>query len=167
MSVLPDVLPGGLDLVICGSAAGAASARRGAYYAGPGNRFWGTLFETGLTPRLLTPEDFRQLPDFGIGLTDVEKVQSGADADIDFQRASATGLRRRVVAAAPRVLCFNGKKAAQVALRKRRVEVGLQVDTLGATKIYVAPSTSGLATRWWDVGAWHELAELVRGRAGG
>jgi len=161
--VLPDVLPEGLDLVICGTAAGAASARREAYYAGPGNRFWSTLFQTGLTDRLLRPREFAQLPEFGIGLTDVEKAQSGADADIDFRHASAMALRRRVVEAGPRVLCFNGKKAAQVALEESRVGVGLQEETFGTTLLFVAPSTSGLATRWWDVKVWHELAELIRG----
>ena len=163
MSVLPDVLPEGLEVVICGTAAGAASARREAYYAGPGNRFWGTLFETGLTDRLLRPSEFARLPEFGIGLTDVEKAQSGADSDIDFRHESALALRRRVLAARPRILCFNGKKAAQVAMEKRRVAVGLQKERFGHTLLFVAPSTSGLATRWWDVNVWHEVADLVRG----
>jgi len=60
--VLPDMLRPGLRLVICGSAAGAVSATHGAYYAGPGNRFWRTLFEVGLTPRRLEPHEFRDLP---------------------------------------------------------------------------------------------------------
>jgi double-stranded uracil-DNA glycosylase len=34
--VLPDVLGPGLRVVFCGTAAGAVSAVRGAYYAGPG-----------------------------------------------------------------------------------------------------------------------------------
>jgi len=38
--VLPDVLTPGLQVVFCGTAAGTASAKRGAYYAGPGNQFW-------------------------------------------------------------------------------------------------------------------------------
>ena len=57
--VLPDVLGPGLRIVFCGSAAGAVSARVGAYYAGPGNRFWPTLHRVGLTPRLLAPAEFR------------------------------------------------------------------------------------------------------------
>ena len=69
MNALPDVLRPGLRLVICGSAAGAVSAARGAYYAGPGNKFWPILAEVGLTPRLLRPDEFATLPAFGIGLT--------------------------------------------------------------------------------------------------
>lgn len=37
--VLPDLLRPGLRVVFCGTAAGAASALSGAYYAGRGNRF--------------------------------------------------------------------------------------------------------------------------------
>src|SRR3546814_6083057 len=54
--VLPDVLAPGLRLVFCGSAAGRKSAELGAYYAGPGNKFWPTLYEIGLTPRHFRPQ---------------------------------------------------------------------------------------------------------------
>jgi TDG/mug DNA glycosylase family protein len=45
--VLPDLLQLGLKVVFCGTAVGDQSARRGAYYAGPGNQFWNILAETG------------------------------------------------------------------------------------------------------------------------
>ena len=53
MTVLPDLLAAGLDLVIVGTAAGLTSAERRCYYAGTGNRLWHTLHEIGLTPILL------------------------------------------------------------------------------------------------------------------
>jgi hypothetical protein len=40
------------------------------------------LHETGLTPRLFAPDDYRDLLTLGIGLTDVNKSQSGADSDL-------------------------------------------------------------------------------------
>ena len=80
--VLPDLLVPGLRLVICGSAAGAVSAARGAYYAGPGNKFWRVLAEIGLTPHLMEPHEFRALVNFGIGLTDLVKTASGSDASL-------------------------------------------------------------------------------------
>ena len=42
---LPDILQPNLKVVFCGTAAGDASAKKRAYYAGPGNRFWKTLHE--------------------------------------------------------------------------------------------------------------------------
>ena len=68
---LEDLLSPGLDLVVCGTAASPVSAERGQYYAGPGNRFWSVLEETGLTPRRLQPSEYRSLLELGIGLTDV------------------------------------------------------------------------------------------------
>ena len=62
MTILPDVLGPGLRVVFCGSAASTVAAARGAPYAGPGNRFWPTLFEIGLTPRRFAPEEFRESP---------------------------------------------------------------------------------------------------------
>ena len=90
--VLPDVLGPGLRVVFCGSAAGAASARVGAYYAGPGNRFWPTLYRVGLTPHLLAPAEFRTLLRYRIGLTDICKTESGADAGLSGKADDAAAL---------------------------------------------------------------------------
>jgi TDG/mug DNA glycosylase family protein len=79
MSVLPDVLAPNLAIVFCGTAVGTASALRRAYYAGPGNAFWRTLFEVGLTPRVLEPDEHAFILEFGLGLTDLAKNISGAD----------------------------------------------------------------------------------------
>ena len=89
--VLPDVLTSGLRVVFCGTQAGAASARRGAYYAGPGNKFWKTLFETGLIPEPLGPSDFRELPRYGIGFTDVAKGTSGPDTALMRHHVDSAG----------------------------------------------------------------------------
>lgn len=158
---LPDVLRPGLDLVVCGTAASAESARRRQYYAGPGNRFWSILHETGLTPRLLEPSDFPELPSFGIGLTDVVKHQAGVDADIEFRDAGAD-LAARIEPHAPAILCFNGKRAAREALRAMSIRYGLQPTRFGSTRLFVAPSTSAAARRFWDPSRWDELARLVR-----
>ena len=160
---LPDILRPGLDLVICGAAAGRRSAEVGAYYAGPGNKFWRILHETGLTPRLLALEEFRSLPDFGIGLTDLAKTASGSDAEIPPGAWDADGLRRKIEAARPRILAFNGKNAAQRFLGRSRVGYGLQNERIGGTALFVLPSTSGAASGYWNPEPWHALARRVSG----
>ena len=160
---LPDILRPGLDLAVCGAAAGRRSAEVGAYYAGRGNKFWRILHETGLTPRLLPAEEFRSLPDFGIGLTDLAKSASGPDAEIPRSAWDADGLRRKIEAARPRILAFNGKNAAQKFLGASRVGYGRQPDRIGSTTLFVLPSTSGAASGYWDPEPWRELARLVRG----
>ena len=162
--VLPDVLEPGLRVVFCGTAAGTASARARAYYAGPGNAFWPTLHATGLTPELLEPEEFRRLPEFGIGLTDICKVLHGSDAEVGTVEFDVDDLRQRIGAAEPAHLAFNGKNAAAGAL-ERPVAFGLQEEQFGGAQVWVLPSTSGAARRFWKIGPWEELAAALREEA--
>lgn len=155
--VLPDILRPGLRVVFCGTAAGAASARAGAYYAGSGNAFWKTLHSIGLTPVQLAPAEFRRLVEFGIGLTDICKVLHGSDEEVGTVEFDVDGLRARVAGVEPDVLAFNGKNAARGAL-ERGVDYGLQPERIGGAAVWVLPSTSGAARRYWDVGTWRELA---------
>lgn len=152
--VLPDLLRPGLRLVICGSAAGAVSAARGAYYAGPGNKFWDILHRIGLTPRRLEPREYPALLEFGIGLTDLCKTASGADATLPPDGYDVPGLSARLQAAAPRLLAFNGKAAAARWLGVKAPAFGFHP---GTTPVAVLPSTSGLACRSWDPAPWHAL----------
>lgn len=162
VDVLPDVLAPGLRIVFCGSAAGTASARRGAYYAGPGNRFWRTLQEVGLTDRILQPEAFRDLLRHGLGLTDVAKAAFGADAEIRQRDFLPQAVREKIQRFAPAWLATNGKRAAKELLG-RRVGYGVQPERIGRTRVFVLPSTSGAARRYFDLALWQMLANLARG----
>ena len=159
---LPDVLADGLDLLICGSAASRRSAETGNYYAGPGNKFWSTLHEVELTPTLLEPKDFKMLPQFGIGLTDLAKFHSGSDAGLRAGDDDAASLLAKVAKACPGVLAFNGKRAAKSFRKSDNVAYGIQEHAIGGAIVFVLPSTSGKASRYWDIRYWHELAEFVR-----
>jgi len=162
--ILPDVLARGLRVVFCGSAAGRKSAELGAYYAGPGNRFWRTLHEIGLTPRRLEPSEFRRVLEYGLGLTDMAKFEFGGDRELSKGADDPETLRAKIVRYEPRVLAFTAKRPAH-ALLERNVDYGLQQDArIGATEIFVLPSPSGVARAYWDEGPWRELAALVRAR---
>lgn len=157
---LPDVLPPGLKVVFCGTAAGTRSAKVGAYYAGRGNKFWRTLQQIGLTPRLLDPHEFTILPHYGVGLTDIAKTYSGPDKGLRAAHFDADGLRHRVERAAPRALAFNGKKAGR-AFYGTAVAYGRQAEQIGETMVFVLPSTSGAASGFWDVSYWQRLADFL------
>ncbi|HET9196782.1 MAG TPA: mismatch-specific DNA-glycosylase [Solirubrobacterales bacterium] len=159
--VLPDVLEPGLEVVFCGNAAGKVSARRGAPFAGPGNYFWPVLHEVGLTPVLLAPEEFRRLPEFGLGLTDACKTRFGSDAEVGTTDHDPRRVRRSVRACAPAHLAFVGKQAARIVLG-RPVDYGRQPEACEGAQAWVLPSTSGLARRFWSVEPWQELAAAVR-----
>ena len=159
--MLKDVLAPNLKIVFCGTAAGAVSAARNEYYAGPGNKFWAVIHEVGLTHRRMLPSEYKDLLKYRIGLTDVVKGQAGSDADIDFRRSELAALTQKIEKLSPGVIAFNGKKAAQVFLGKRQVKYGHQHEQVGTTRLFVAPSTSGAANGFWNVDLWKELAELV------
>jgi double-stranded uracil-DNA glycosylase len=159
-SILPDVLRPGLRLVFCGTAAGKRSAAEGAYYAHPGNLFWRALFQSGLTPRLLTPQEFPLLPDWGIGLTDLAKRHAGNDDELPRDAFDVPSLLSKVERHAPTVLAFTSKNAARTVLGNG-VHYGLQKNALGRTKLYVLPSPSGQARGHWSLEPWTALAALV------
>ncbi len=160
---LPDVLEPNLNIVFCGTAAGDASARKRAYYAGPGNRFWKILSDVGLTPgATLEPRGFRSALKFGFGFTDLAKHTSGQDASLKKTDFDVESLREKIECYLPRVLAFNGKKAASVFLGVKSPKYGLQEETVGGTAIFVLPSTSAAAKKFWDIRYWRELASFVR-----
>ncbi|MEX0809446.1 MAG: mismatch-specific DNA-glycosylase [Dongiaceae bacterium] len=162
MPILPDILQPDLSIVFCGMAPSRVSAARGAYYAHPGNRFWPTLHEIGLTPRLLAPEEFRLLPQWGIGLTDVNKTEIGRDIELTKAAHDPDGVRRRVLKYKPRFLATTSKTAGQLVIGGA-CNYGLQTETIGDTQIFVLPSTSGAARGFWDIAPWRDLAKAVRG----
>jgi TDG/mug DNA glycosylase family protein len=159
--ILPDVLEPGLRALLCGSAAGAVSARVGAPYAGPGNRFWAILHEVGLTDRRLEPHEFRELARYGLGLTDLCKTASGPDAGLPRDADDVPGLLAKIERFEPAVVAFVGRRAARVVLG-RAVEPGPQPERLHASAVWVLPSTSGLASGHWDAAPWRAFAAALR-----
>lgn len=164
--ILPDLLAPDLKLVFCGSALGAESARQKAYYAKPGNKFWPTLHAVGLTPRLFAPADYPALLDLRIGLTDINKTQSGNDDALDDTHDDVAGLAGKIERYRPAILAFTAKRPAQVFLKesfglKGPPAYGLQPQRIGRTHLFVLPSTSGSGVRYWDIAPWRALKKMV------
>jgi TDG/mug DNA glycosylase family protein len=161
--ILPDRLAPDLKLWFVGTAAGPKSAAVGAYYAHRGNRFWRALHQTGITPRLYAPEEFPQLLDLGVGLTDFCKTHWGVDASIAREAFDVAGFQRKVERMRPRALAFTSKTAAGLWLGQStgRIAIGRQEATDGPT-VFVLPSPSGLATSYWSIAPWREAADFLR-----
>ena len=159
--VLPDLLHHNLDLVICGTAVGHRSAATGWYYAGSGNQFWTILNETGLTSYKMSPREYEKLGEFGIGLTDLAKKTSGVDKDIKSKNYDIEGFKKKLLECQPYIIGFNGKKAAKLCLDKDCVSYGRQDVRLGESILFVLPSTSSKAWRYWDPKYWQQVAKLI------
>jgi double-stranded uracil-DNA glycosylase len=163
--VLPDVLLPDLRIVFCGTAAGTVSAARGAYYAHPQNKFWRVLHTVGLTPRLLRPEEYRELPQWGLGLTDIAKHVSGMDRGLPagaLGSEACAALTAKIRAAEPRLLAFTSLTAGRRYLG-RTAGPGDSGERIGRTRVWLLPSPSPTAGWNWDEKWWRELAEDARG----
>jgi TDG/mug DNA glycosylase family protein len=142
---LPDYLAPGLDIVFVGINPGERSARIGHYYGNPQNPFWRLLHEAGLTPRELKPQEDRLLPTFGIGITDIVKRASRGVGDLagpEFRRGRPA-LEAKLLAAGPRIVCFNSVTAFARFFGPHAVRrFGRQAMTIGPSRVFVMPSTS-------------------------
>lgn len=159
MYLVPDVLQPNLKLVFCGTAPSAISAREKAYYANPGNQFWKTLYRIGLTPQLFHPQEYPRLLSLSIGLTDLCKTVSGNDDELPDEALDTQALKEKLKRYKPNLVAFTSKNGATIFFG-RKVEYGLQPDTLGPTRFYVCCSTSGRARRFWREDVWQGLAAL-------
>ncbi len=161
--VLQDLLKPNLNVVFCGTAAGQVSAKRQAYYAVPGNQFYPTLYKARFTNRLLKPYEYHLLLNYNIGLTDLVKFSSGNDDALNKHDYDVKSFLKKIFTYQPKVVCFNGKKAAAefMGAKTNRINYGLMAGTIGETKLYCAPSTSGSARRFWDETYWERLKDLL------
>lgn len=156
--IVPDLLQEGLSLVLCGTAPSLASKEARAYYAHPGNIFWKTLFDVGLTPRQFAPQDYAQLARHGIGLTDLNKTEWGSDAQLTHSGFAIEAFVEKMMRYRPALIAFDSKFAACKYFGRRWVEYGPQAETLSGIPIFVVPSTSGRARRYFHVEPWLQLA---------
>jgi len=158
--VLPDLLAPSLRLVFCGTAAGRASAEARAYYAHPGNRFWKTVHAVGITPRRFLPVEFPELLGLGVGLTDLAKFDVGNDDELPRDAFDRESLRKKVLRYQPKILAFTSKNAARAFL-EGPLAYGMQKETVGVTRLFILPSPSGQAVRFFDLSIWEELARIA------
>ena len=164
--ILPDLLQPGLDIVFCGSAASAVSAQKKAYYAGPGNKFWTILFQVRLTPYQFSPEEFEDLLNYKIGLTDMAKFFAGNDTGLRADSDDPDALYQKIKTFQPKILAFVGKRSAKVFFKKKfgftDIGYGIQNQSIDLTKLFILPSPSGLARRYWDFTPWKLLSDSVQ-----
>ncbi len=136
---------------------------RGAYYAHPQNRFWSALHAIGLTPRLLMPEEYPELPQWGLGLTDIAKHVSGMDRELPpgaLGREACAALEAKIKAAAPAWLAFTSLAAGRRYLG-RAAGFGEQRERIGRTRLWLLPSPSPTAGWNWATNKhwWRALAD--------
>jgi len=163
MEKLPDQLQENLRLLFVGTAASTRSADVGHYYAHPGNRFWRTIHQVGLTPRLYEPREFPALLELGIGFTDLCKSGAGMDRKALAFPVDIPAFGEKIRRYRPKSIAFTSKKAASLFYGRptKAVTLGRQSPLEGFPEIFVLASPSGAASGSWSVQPWQELADWI------
>ena len=159
---LPDVIAPNLRVLFCGINPGLYTAAVQQHFGRPGNRFWPVLHRAGFTPRLFHPSEQRALLPLGCGITNLVARATAAAAELtgDELADGARILERKVRRYAPRVLAIVGIGAYRTAFARPRTKLGLQDESIGATRIWVLPNPSGLNANYQPaqlVELFHEL----------
>ena len=161
-AVIDDIGMDTCRLLVVGINPGLWTAKVGAPFARPGNRFWPALHEAGITPRLvdardgLSDADLAMLAEAGLGFTNVvarATARAGELAD-DEIRAGGRVLaekvaRQRDLRGGPEVVMVAGIGAVRTAFGAKtpsggKVGVVKQEKAIGGAETWVVPNPSGL-----------------------
>lgn len=161
-AVIDDIGMDTCRLLVVGINPGLWTAKVGAPFARPGNRFWPALHQAGMTPRLvdardgLSDADLAMLAEAGLGFTNVvarATARAGELAD-DEIRAGGRVLaekvaRQRDLRGGPEIVMVAGIGAFRTAFGAKtpsggKVGVGKQEIAIGGAETWVVPNPSGL-----------------------
>lgn len=154
---VPDVIGPDLKVLFCGINPGLYSAATGHHFARPGNRFWPSLHRAGITPRILSPAEERELLSLGYGITNIVRRASAAASELSAEELRTGGHRlvAKVKKYRPRYLAVLGISAYRQAFERPKAELGPQPERIGPTALWVLPNPSGL-------NAHYQLADLAQ-----
>ena len=140
-----------MNVLFVGINPGIRSAAIGHHFAGYSNRFWKLLFDAGLVPEPIGPEDDRRLPEWGFGLTNlIPRCTPGIDTltpqeYVDGERV----LRRKVRRWKPEIVAFVGVTLYRAVFEQKgtrrctRFRCGLQPERFEGARVFVLPNPSG------------------------
>ena len=161
-AVIDDIGMDTCRLLVVGINPGLWTAKVGAPFARPGNRFWPALHEAGITPRLvdardgLSDADLGMLAEAGLGFTNVvarATARAGELADDEIRAGSRVlaekVARQRDLRGGPEIVMVAGIGAFRTAFGAKtpsggKVGVGKQEKAIGGAETWVVPNPSGL-----------------------
>lgn len=169
-----EMMKPGLKLLFVGFNPSPKSAETGHNYAGPNNRFYRILHESGLVDTLLQPSESRILfRDYNFGFTNLvaRPTPRASDLSTDEYREGAKRLLTTLQVYQPQFACFVGSGVYQHFARLAAVEktrnwgfIRHHLEDV-TTNFFVAPATSGLVRMKLaeQVTIYRQLANAVNG----
>lgn len=149
---LTDRIRPGVRVLFVGINPGVRSAQTGHHFAGPSNRFWKLLYESGLVPEPITWADDGRLPEFGYGMTNlVARPSPGIDVLRPAEYVEGWRvLEQKLLRFRPEVVALVGVTLYRAILPligsgrpPRRIPLGPQPTIVHGARIHVLPNPSG------------------------
>ena len=146
--LLKDRIRPPVRVLLVGINPGIRSSQVGHHFAGPSNRFWKLLYESGLVPEPIGFADDVRLHEWGFGITNlIPRPTPGIDTlRPEEYLAGAKMLRRKIRRLKPEVVAFIGVTLFRSVFDRRAgqpVSLGLQVARLEGSRVFVLPNPSG------------------------
>ncbi|RGP70301.1 tdg mug dna glycosylase [Fusarium longipes] len=190
LSGLPDAITDNLLVLFIGLNPGIQTARTGHAYAHPSNLFWKLLYSSGLTSRLCSPTEDRQLPEmYSMGFTNIVARPSRNGSELSKQEMDegVEILHEKCRKYRPESVCVVGKsiwesiwrvrhgkpvgKAFKYGWQDESENMGVIDGEWEGSKVFVSSSTSGLAATlspaekeriWAEIGTWAKKRRAER-----
>jgi TDG/mug DNA glycosylase family protein len=146
---LRDRIGPNLRILFVGINPGIRSAAVGHHFAGPSNRFWKLLSESGLAPEPVTWSDDDRLPEWGLGITNL--VARATPGIGDLHASELLAGRRALVAKVrrhrPVIVALVGVTIYRAlfpeARRGEAISLGEAPAALAGARVFVLPNPSG------------------------
>jgi TDG/mug DNA glycosylase family protein len=145
---LRDRIRAPVRVLLVGINPGVRSSQVGHHFAGPSNRFWKLLHESGLVSEPIGFADDSRLSEWGFGITNlIPRPTPGIDTLRPAEYvAGAKALRRKVRRVKPEMVAFVGVTLFRSVFGRRPgqpVALGLQEERLEGARVFVLPNPSG------------------------
>ncbi|KAJ1947420.1 uracil DNA N-glycosylase Thp1, partial [Linderina macrospora] len=128
---IPETIRPGLDILFVGINPGYTSGHKQLHFGNPQNYFWKGLFESGLIPEPIQPEQGHLLHEkWGMSIVNLVQRTTRSTSDLSTRemREAVPELCRKITANPPRIVCFVGKGIYQVFANSKNFELGLQPE---------------------------------------
>jgi len=152
---LPNIIPETTKVLFCSLSPDRESLMMQHYYANPRDKFWRVLHEVAFTEMQLKTGITQEAKDYNYNYLK-SKGMGPTDLNDDVE-----ALNNLVKECQPKVLAFNGKRAAEFYFNKP-VELGEQKEKIGKTKIFVLASSANSASAAWNKRHWREVSNLIK-----
>jgi TDG/mug DNA glycosylase family protein len=148
---LTDRIEPGVRVLLVGINPGVTSALTGHHFAGPTNRFWRLLYESGIVPEPVTHEDDVRLPQWGLGMTNlVARPSPGIDVLKPSEYVEGWRiLEQKIARFRPEIVAFVGVTMYRALWKvlghtdAPNIKPGFQKARIHGARMFVLPNPSG------------------------